>query len=110
MFTSPFDPMELGCLFENNKAKRYYIPLNLAVKNTWILPSNFSILCQEWAVKFDKNHLAVYLKTESGIHFYLKKKMSPAEKKQFEIDWLNFQNSTEEAFDLRAFKRSFSYA
>lgn len=77
--------------------------MNTQLNSSWILPANFFLPCQEWSVLFELGHVTICLTTLAGQHICLKKKMLVAEKKQFEKDWLDFQSSTQEVFDLRGF-------
>jgi hypothetical protein len=83
--------------------KNYYLPVSTQPNSLWILPANFFVKSQEWFVSFELGKVTIFLTTVTGQNICLKKKMSVAEKKQFEIDWLAFQSSTTLAFDLRSF-------
>ncbi len=77
--------------------------MNTQLYSSWILPANFFLPCQEWSVLFELGQVTISLTSVAGQQICLKKKMLVAEKKQFEKDWLDFQSSTQEAFDLRGF-------
>jgi len=83
--------------------KNYYLPVNTQVNSSWTLPANFFLPCQEWSILFELGQVTISLTSVAGQHISLKKKMLVAEKKQFEKEWLDFQSSTQEAFDLREF-------
>ena len=94
---------ETVLFFNPNQGKKYYIPARLNDSQSWILPANFFIRSQEWSVLFELGQVTISLTSVAGQHICLKKTMLVAEKKQFEKDWLDFQSSTQEAFDLRGF-------
>jgi hypothetical protein len=99
-FTDLFLP---GTLFYPNQKKNYFIPLRMNHTHAWILPANFYLHCEEWTILFELEEVRIYLKINSEINICLQKKMNSNEKNQFEKEWLTFQSSTEETFDLRGF-------
>jgi hypothetical protein len=94
---------ETGLYFNPNPEKKYVMPTRIHASQAWILPANFFIRSQDWTIVFELDEARIYLNIDLGINICLHKKMNGSELKQFEKDWLDFQSSTQEAFDLRGF-------
>lgn len=92
-----------GLFYHPNQEKNYCIPTRLNDPHAWILPANFFIRSRDWTIIFELNKVSIYLNMELGTHICLHKKMSSAEMNQFERQWLAFQSSQEETFDLQGF-------
>ena len=94
---------ESGLYFNPNPEKKYVMPTRIHASQAWILPANFSIRSQDWTIVFELDEVRIYLNIDLGINICLHKKMSGSAIKQFEKDWLAFQSSHEETFDLQGF-------
>jgi len=94
---------EIGLFFNPNPEKKYVMPTRIHASQAWILPANFFIRSQDWTIVFELDEVHIYLNLDLGIHICLHKKMSGSEMKQFEKNWLAFQSSHEETFDLQGF-------
>jgi hypothetical protein len=94
---------ERSLLFNPNQEKIYFIPTRINDSQAWILPANFFIRSNEWTIIFEFNEVRIYLNVELGTHICLHKKMSGSEMKQFEREWVAFQSSNDETFDLQEF-------
>ena len=94
---------ESGLFFNPNPGKIYFLPTRIDDSQAWILPANFFIQSKDWTIVFENKEVRIYLNMELGSNICLYKKMSGSEIKKFEKDWLDFQSSTQEAFDLRGF-------
>ena len=94
---------ETGLYFNPNPEKKYSMPTRMNHSQAWILPANFFIRSQDWTIVFELNEVRIYLNMDLGINICLHKKMSGSAIKQFEKDWLAFQSSHEETFDLQGF-------
>jgi hypothetical protein len=79
------------------------MPTRINHGQAWILPTNFFIRSNEWTIIFEFNEVRIYLNVEFGTHICLHKKMSGSEIKQFEKQWVAFQSSNDETFDLQEF-------
>lgn len=104
MNTEPTNFWHEGFLLNANRNKKYFIPSRINHSNAWILPANFFLECQDWTILFDVEEVRIFLQTHLGINICLQKKMSHSEKQYFEKEWLVFQSSIQETFDLRGFK------
>lgn len=104
MNTESIDFWQEGFLLNANREKKYFIPSRINHSRAWILPANFFFECQEWLILFDVGEVQIFLQTNSGINICLQKKMGHLEKQYFEKEWLAFQSSVQETFDLRGFK------
>ena len=94
---------ESGLFFNPNPGKIYFLPTRINDSQAWILPANFFIRSQDWTIVFELDEVRIYLNIDLGIHICLHKKMSGSAIKQFEKEWLAFQSSPEETFDLQEF-------
>jgi hypothetical protein len=94
---------ERSLLFNPNQEKIYFIPTRINDSQAWILPANFFIRSNEWTIVFELDEVRIYLNMELGSHICLHKKMSGSEMKQFEREWVAFQSSNDETFDLQEF-------
>ena len=94
---------ETGLYFNPYPEKKYGMPTRINDSQAWILPANFFIHSQEWTIVFEFDEVRIYLDMDVANSICLYKKMSGTELKQFEKDWLDFQSSTQKAFDLRGF-------
>ncbi len=94
---------ETGLFFNPNPEKKYGMPTRINVSQAWILPANFFIRSQDWTIVFELDEVRIYLNIDLGINICLHKKMSGTAIKQFEKEWLAFQTSPEETFDLKGF-------
>ena len=94
---------ETGLYFNPNPEKKYSMPTRIHDSQAWILPANFFIRSQDWTIVFELDEVRIYLNMDLGIHICLHKKMSGSEMKQFEKNWLAFQSSNDETFDLQEF-------
>ena len=94
---------ERSLLFNPNQEKIYFIPTRINDSQAWILPANFFIRSNEWTIVFEFDKVCIYLNVELGTHICLHKKMSGSEIKQFEKQWVAFQSSNDETFDLQEF-------
>jgi hypothetical protein len=94
---------ETGLFFNPNPGKNYGMPTRINHGQAWILPANFFIRSNEWTIIFEFNEVRIYLNVELGTHICLHKKMSGSEIKQFEKQWVAFQSSNDETFDLQEF-------
>jgi len=94
---------EIGLFFNPNPGKKYVMPTRIHASQAWILPANFFIRSQDWTIEFELDEVRIYLNIDLGNHICLHKKMSGSEMKQFEKNWLAFQSSHEETFDLQGF-------
>jgi hypothetical protein len=101
--TTQIQSWEIGLFFYPNPGKIYFLPTRLNDTQAWILPANFFIHSQEWTIVFEFDEVRIYLDMDVANSICLYKKMSGTELKQFEKDWLDFQSSTQKAFDLRGF-------
>ena len=94
---------ETGLFFNPNPEKKYGMPTRINVSQAWILPANFFIRSQDWTIVFELVGVRIYLNIDLGINIRLHKKMRGSAIKQFEKEWLAFQSSPEETFDLQEF-------
>ena len=94
---------ESGLYFNPYPEKKYGMPTRIHDSQAWILPANFFIRSNEWTIIFEFNEVRIYLNVELGTHICLHKKMSVSEIKQFEKQWVAFQSSNDETFDLQEF-------
>jgi len=94
---------ETGLLFNPYPEKKYGMPTRIKDSQAWILPANFFIRSNDWTIIFEFDEVRIYLNMELGTHICLHKKMSGSEIKQFEREWVAFQSSHEETFDLQEF-------
>jgi hypothetical protein len=94
---------ETGLFFNPNPGKNYGMPTRINDSQAWILPANFFIRSNEWTIVFEFDKVCIYLNVELGSHICLHKKMSGSEMKQFEREWVAFQSSNDETFDLQEF-------
>ena len=94
---------ESGLFFNPNPGKIYFLPTRIDDSQAWILPANFFIRSHDWTIVFELDEVRIYLNIDLGINFCLHKKMSGSAIKQFEKEWLAFQFSPEETFDLKGF-------
>ena len=94
---------ESGLFFNPNPGKIYFLPTRINDSQAWILPANFFIRSHDWTIVFDLDEVRIYLNIDMGINICLHKKMSGSAIKQFEKEWLAFQSSPEETFDLKGF-------
>ena len=94
---------ETGLFFNSNPEKKYGMPTRINDSQAWILPANFFIRSHDWTIVFELDEVRIYLNIDLGNHICLHKKMSWSEMKQFEKNWLAFQSSHEETFDLQGF-------
>jgi hypothetical protein len=94
---------ETGLFFNFNLAKKYVIPTRINDSQAWILPANFFIRSNDWTIVFELDEVRIYLNLDLGINICLHKKMSGSEIKQFERQWVAFQSSNDETFDLQEF-------
>ena len=94
---------ESGLFFNPNPGKIYFLPTRINDSQAWILPANFFIRSHDWTIVFELDEVRIYLNIDMGINICLHKKMSGSEMKQFEKNWLAFQSSPEETFDLQGF-------
>ena len=94
---------ETGLFFNPNPEKNYGMPTRINHGQAWILPANFFIRSNEWTIVFELDEVRIYLNVELGSHICLHKKMSGSEMKQFEREWVAFQSSNDETFDLQEF-------
>jgi hypothetical protein len=95
---------ETGLYFNPNPEKYYGMPTRINHGQAWILPANFFIRSQDWTIVFELDEVRIYLIVDLGIHICLHKKMSGSEMKQFERQWVAFQSSNDETFDLQEFR------
>ncbi|NQW76980.1 MAG: hypothetical protein HQ448_09260 [Cytophagales bacterium] len=79
------------------------MPTRINDSQAWILPANFFIRSNEWTIIFELDEVRIYLNMDLGNHICLHKKMSGSEMKQFEREWVAFQSSNDETFDLLEF-------
>jgi hypothetical protein len=94
---------ETGLFFNSNPGKKYGMPTRINHSQAWILPANFFIRSHDWTIVFELDEVRIYLNIDLGMNICLHKKMSGSAIKQFEMDWLAFQSSNEETFDLQGF-------
>ena len=94
---------ESGLFFNPNPGKIYFLPTRINDSQAWILPANFFIRSHDWTIVFELDEVRIYLNIDMGINICLHKKMSGSAIKQFEKEWLAFQSSPEETFDLKGF-------
>ena len=94
---------ESGLFFNPNPGKIYFLPTRINDSQAWILPANFFIQSNEWTIIFELDEVRIYLNIDLGKNIRLHKKMSSSAIKQFEKEWLAFQSSPEETFDLKGF-------
>ncbi len=94
---------ETGLYFNPYPEKKYGMPTRIHDSQAWILPVNFFIRSHDWTIVFELDEVRIYLKIDLGINICLHKKMSGSAIKQFEKEWLAFQTSPEETFDLQGF-------
>ena len=94
---------ESGLFFNPNPGKIYFLPTRINDSQAWILPANFFIQSNEWTIIFELDEVRIYLNIDLGKNIRLHKKMSSSAIKQFEKEWLAFQSSPEETFDLQEF-------
>ncbi len=94
---------ETGLYFNPYPEKKYGMPTQIHDSQAWILPANFFIRSHDWTIVFELDEVRIYLKIDLGINICLHKKMSGSAIKQFENEWLAFQTSPEETFDLQGF-------
>ena len=92
-----------GLYFNPCPGKKYVVPTRINDSQAWILPANFFIRSQDWTIVFELDEVRIYLNIDLGINICLHKKMSGSAIKQFEKEWLAFQTSPEETFDLKGF-------
>ena len=94
---------ESGLFFNPNPGKIYFLPTRINDSQAWILPANFFIQSHDWTIVFELDGVRIYLNIDLGINICLHKKMRGSAIKQFEKEWLAFQTSPEETFDLQGF-------
>ena len=94
---------ESGLCFNPNPGKIYFLPTRIDDSQAWILPANFFIQSKDWTIVFELDEVRIYLNIDLGKNIRLHKKMSSSAIKQFEKEWLAFQSSPEETFDLKGF-------
>lgn len=92
-----------GLFYNPNQVKKYCIPTRLNDPHAWILPANFFIRSQDWTIVFELDVVRIYLGMDLGTNICLYKAMNCAEINQFEKQWLSFQSSQEDTFDLQGF-------
>mgnify|MGYP007004396115 CR=1 FL=1 len=94
---------ESGLYFNPYPEKKYGMPTRIHDSQAWILPANFFIRSHDWTIVFELDEVRIYLNFDLGNNICLYKKMSGSAIKQFEKEWLAFQSSPEETFDLQEF-------
>ncbi len=94
---------ESGLYFNPYPEKKYGMPTRIHDSQAWILPANFFIQSHDWTIVFELDEVRIYLNIDLGKNIRLHKKMSSSAIKQFEKEWLAFQSSPEETFDLKGF-------
>ncbi len=94
---------EAGPFFNLNLGKIYFMPTRINDSQAWILPANFFNQSNEWTIIFEFDEVHICLKMDLGNSICLYKKMRGSAIKQFEKEWLAFQTSSEETFDLKGF-------